>query len=138
MSVTRLDPISAAGASFGQVYDVIHTTKVAVGQMIMGERGTEDLGGPIRIAQISGQAAKTGVLGFVLFMAILSINLGVVNLFPVPLLDGGHLMFYAIEAVRGRPLSEQVQEWGLRVGLALVLTLMLFVTWNDIVQLIRT
>ncbi len=138
MTVTRLDPISAAGAAFGQVYDVIHTTKVAVGQMIMGERGTEDLGGPIRIAQISGQAAKTGVLGFILFMAILSINLGVVNLFPVPLLDGGHLMFYAIEAVRGRPLSEQVQEWGLRVGLALVLTLMLFVTWNDIVQLIRT
>lgn len=138
MTVTRLDPISAAGASLGQVYDVIHTTKVAVGQMIMGERGTEDLGGPIRIAQISGQAAKTGVLGFILFMAILSINLGVVNLFPVPLLDGGHLMFYAIEAVRGRPLSEQVQEWGLRVGLALVLTLMLFVTWNDIVQLIRT
>jgi regulator of sigma E protease len=69
-------------------------------------------------------------------MSILSINLGVVNLFPVPLLDGGHLMFYAIEAVRGRPLSEQVQEWGLRVGLALVLTLMLFVTWNDIVHLI--
>jgi len=138
MTVTRLNPIAAVGAAFGQVYDVIHTTKVAVGQMIMGERGTEDLGGPIRIAQISGQAAKTGVLGFILFMAILSINLGVVNLFPVPLLDGGHLMFYAIEAVRGRPLSEQVQEWGLRVGLALVLTLMLFVTWNDIVQLIRT
>lgn len=138
MTVTRMNPISAAGAAFGQVYDVIHTTKVAVGQMIVGERGTEDLGGPIRIAQISGQAAKTGVLGFILFMAILSINLGVVNLFPVPLLDGGHLMFYAIEAVRGRPLSEQVQEWGLRVGLALVLTLMLFVTWNDIVQLIRT
>jgi len=138
MSIMKMNPLTAAGAAFGQVYDVIHTTKVAVGQMIMGERGTEDLGGPIRIAQISGQAAKTGVLGFILFMAILSINLGVVNLFPVPLLDGGHLMFYAIEAVRGRPLSEQVQEWGLRVGLALVLTLMLFVTWNDIVHLIRT
>lgn len=138
MSVVKLNPIEAAGAAVYQTYDVIRTTFIAVGQMIEGSRGTEDLGGPIRIAQISGQAAETGVLGFILFMSILSINLGVVNLFPVPLLDGGHLMFYAIEAVRGRPLSEQVQEWGLRVGLALVLTLMLFVTWNDIVQLIRT
>ena len=136
MSVVRLNPVDAAGTAVYQTYDVIRTTFVAVGQMIDGSRGTEDLGGPIRIAQISGQAAKTGVLGFILFMSILSINLGVVNLFPVPLLDGGHLMFYAIEAVRGRPLSEQVQEWGLRVGLALVLTLMLFVTWNDIVHLI--
>lgn len=138
MSVVKLNPVEAAGTAVYQTYDVIRTTFVAVGQMIDGSRGTEDLGGPIRIAQISGQAAKTGALGFILFMAILSINLGVVNLFPVPLLDGGHLMFYAIEAVRGRPLSDQVQEWGLRVGLALVLTLMLFVTWNDIVQLIRT
>jgi len=136
MSVVRLNPVEAAGTAVYQTYDVIRTTFVAVGQMIDGSRGTEDLGGPIRIAQISGEAAKTGVLGFILFMSILSINLGVVNLFPVPLLDGGHLMFYAIEAVRGRPLSEQVQEWGLRVGLALVLTLMLFVTWNDIVHLI--
>ncbi len=138
MAVVKLNPVAAAGTAVYQTYDVIRTTFVAVGQMIRGDRGTEDLGGPIRIAQISGEAAKTGALGFILFMAILSINLGVVNLFPVPLLDGGHLMFYAIEAVRGRPLSEQVQEWGLRVGLALVLTLMLFVTWNDIVHLIRT
>lgn len=138
MKVERLNPFSAAFSAVDQTYDVIHTTFVAVGQMIAGDRGTEDLGGPIRIAQISGEAAKTGVIGFILFMSILSINLGLVNLFPVPLLDGGHLLFYAIEAVRGRPLSEQVQEWGLRVGLALVLTLMLFVTWNDIVHLIRT
>jgi regulator of sigma E protease len=138
VKVSKLNPISAAGSSVYQTYDVIRTTFIAVGQMISGDRGTEDLGGPIRIAQISGQAAKTGVLGFILFMSILSINLGVVNLFPVPLLDGGHLVFYAIEAVRGRPLSDRVQEWGLRVGLALVLTLMLFVTWNDIVQIIRT
>ena len=136
MSVVKLNPVSAAGAAVYQTYDVIRTTFVAVGQMIDGSRGTEDLGGPIRIAQVSGQAAKTGVLGFILFMAILSINLGVVNLFPVPLLDGGHLMFYAIEAVRRRPLSERVHEWGLRVGLALVLTLMVFVTWNDLVHVV--
>jgi regulator of sigma E protease len=135
--VVKLNPVSALGASVAQTYDVIRTTFIAVGQMISGERGTEDLGGPIRIAKISGQAAKTGIAGFVIFMAILSINLGVINLFPVPLLDGGHLLFYAIEAARGRPLSEKVQDWGLRVGLALVLTLMLFVTWNDIVHLIR-
>ena len=72
---------------------------------------------------------------FVIFMAILSVNLGLINLFPVPLLDGGHLLFYAIEAVRGHPLPERVQEWGLRIGLVLVLMLMVFVTWNDIVQL---
>jgi regulator of sigma E protease len=102
--------------------------------MISGRRGTEDLGGPIRIYKYSGQAAKTGFAGFVLFMAILSINLGLINLVPVPLLDGGHLLFYAIEAVRGRPLSDRAQEWGFRIGLALVGALMVFVTWNDIVQ----
>ena len=114
---------------------MVEATGIAVGQMITGRRGTEDLGGPIRIAKYSGQAAKSGAAGFVLFVAILSINLGLINLFPVPLLDGGHLLFYAIEAVRGRPLSEQAQEWGMRVGLALVAALMIFVTWNDIVQL---
>ena len=118
-----------------ETYGVVEATGIAVGQMIAGRRGTEDLGGPIRIAKYSGQAAKSGLAGFVLFVAILSINLGLINLFPVPLLDGGHLLFYAIEAVRGRPLSEQAQEWGMRVGLALVGALMIFVTWNDIVQL---
>jgi regulator of sigma E protease len=127
--------VQALGWSVGQTYTVVDSTVVAIGQMINGLRGTEDLGGPIRIAKYSGQAAKSGLVNFVIFMAILSVNLGFINLLPVPLLDGGHLLFYAIEAVRGRPLPEQVQEWGLRVGLALVLFLMVFVTWNDIVQL---
>ena len=127
-------PIQSLGWAIEQCYVVMEGTVVAVGQMIRGARGTEDLGGPIRIAKYSGQAAKSGPFNFVIFVAILSLNLGMINLLPVPLLDGGHLLFYAIEAVRGRPLSEHVQEWGLRIGLALVLSLMVFVTWNDIVQ----
>jgi len=130
-----LNPIEALGTSVGQTYEVVAGTMVALGQIVTGRRGTEDLGGPIRIAQYSGQAAKTGWIGFVAFVAILSINLGLINLFPVPMLDGGHLLFYAIEAVRGRPLSERAQEWGLRVGLALVMALMIFGAWNDIIHL---
>ncbi|MBM3515059.1 MAG: RIP metalloprotease RseP [Alphaproteobacteria bacterium] len=126
--------VQSLGWAIEQCYVVMEGTFVAVGQMLRGTRGTEDLGGPIRIAKYSGQAAKSGPFNFVIFVAILSLNLGMINLLPVPLLDGGHLLFYAIEAARGRPLSETVQEWGLRVGLALVLALMVFVTWNDIVQ----
>ncbi len=129
------NPVEALGISVTQTYEVVETTFIALGQIIAGTRGTEDLGGPIRIAKYSGQAAKTGMVGLIVFVAILSINLGLMNLFPVPMLDGGHLLFYAIEAVRGRPLSERAQEWGLRVGLALVGALMVFVTWNDIVHL---
>ena len=133
--MVRYNPVSAFGLAVQQTYVVVEGTFIAVGQIISGDRGTEDLGGPIRIAKFSDQAAKSGLANFIIFMAILSINLGIINLFPVPLLDGGHLLFYAIEAVRGRPLSDQVQEWGLRFGLVLVLSLMVFVTWNDILQL---
>jgi regulator of sigma E protease len=133
-TMEHLGPSGALVAAVKQTYEVVEATGVAVGQMISGRRGTEDLGGPIRIYKYSGQAAKTGFAGFVVFMAILSINLGLINLVPVPLLDGGHLLFYAIEAVRGRPLSDRAQEWGFRIGLALVGALTVFVTWNDIVQ----
>jgi regulator of sigma E protease len=110
-------------------------TLSAVGEMIVGDRGTEELGGPIRIAQISGDVAQIGIVALVWFMAILSINLALINLFPIPMLDGGHLLFYAIEATLGKPLGERAQEYGFRIGLALVLTLMVFATWNDLVQL---
>lgn len=110
-------------------------TLSAVGEMIVGDRGTEELGGPIRIAQMSGDVAQLGVIALFWFMAILSINLGLINLFPIPMLDGGHLLFYAIEATLGKPLGERAQEYGFRIGLALVLTLMVFATWNDLVQL---
>ncbi|MFL2770373.1 MAG: RIP metalloprotease RseP [Rhodospirillaceae bacterium] len=133
--LVRSNPFLAMSQAVEQTYTVVESTFVAVGQIISGERGTEDLGGPIRIAKFSDQAAKSGLTNFVIFMAILSINLGIINLFPVPMLDGGHLLFYAIEGLRGRPLSDNVQEWGLRFGLVLVLSLMVFVTWNDILQL---
>ena len=107
----------------------------AVGQMIAGTRTTEELGGPLRIAQMSGEMAQEGLVTLIWFMAVLSINLGLINLFPVPMLDGGHLLFYAVEVVRGRPLGPRAQEFGFRIGLALVLALMLFVTWKDLVHL---
>ena len=91
-------------------------------------------GGPIRIAQMSGVVAQGGPSNLIWFMAVLSVNLGLINLFPIPILDGGHLLFYAAEAIRGRPLGQRAQEYGFRVGLALVLTLMVFATWNDLVH----
>lgn len=128
----ELNPFTALVASVQQTYDIVRTNVVAVGQMLTGRRGTEDLGGPIRIAKYTSQAAKAGAAEFVLLLAMISLSLGFMNLLPVPVLDGGHLLFYAIEAARRRPLSDGAQEWGLRVGLALVLALMIFVTWNDI------
>ena len=107
----------------------------SVGKMITGSVSREDLGGPLRIAQISGQMAQGGMASLVFFLAALSINLGLINLFPIPMLDGGHLLFYFFEALIGRPINEKAQEYSFRFGLILVLLLMVFVTWNDIVQL---
>lgn len=129
------DPLSAMWQAGREVWSMVRGTVISIGQMIDGSRGTEELGGPIRIAQMSGEVAQNGIYSLIWFMAFLSINLGLINLVPVPMLDGGHLLFYAIEAVRGRPLGQRAQEYGFRVGLALVLTLMVFSTWNDIVQL---
>ncbi len=100
-----------------------------------GAQSAEELGGVLRIAEISGQVAELGIASYISFLAVLSVNLGLINLFPIPLLDGGHLAFYAIEAVRGRPLGEKIQEYGFRLGLMLVVALFLFVTWNDLVHL---
>ena len=112
------------------------TTLQAVYQIITGQRSFRELGGPLRIAQISGQVAERGFVPSIILIAILSINLGLINLFPIPMLDGGHLLFYAIEAVRGgRPLGERAQEYGFRIGLALVMTLIAVVTWNDFVHI---
>ncbi|MFN3075296.1 MAG: RIP metalloprotease RseP [Alphaproteobacteria bacterium] len=133
--MVRHGPVAALSAALTQTYEVAEGALVSVGQMIAGTRGSEDLGGPLRIAQFSGQAARSGIANFITFIAFLSVNLGLINLFPVPLLDGGHLVFYAAEAVLGRPLNERAQEFGLRIGLVLVLGLMLFATWNDLVHL---
>jgi regulator of sigma E protease len=100
--------------------------------MITGSRGTEDLGGPLGIGKIAGDAAALGFASLVSFMAILSVNLALINLFPIPMLDGGHLMFYAAEAIRGRPLPPKAQEIGFRAGFALLIGLFVFATWNDL------
>jgi regulator of sigma E protease len=131
----RHDPASALWLGFRETASVSWMTLAAVGEMVIGRRGTEELGGPLRIAQMSGEAAQAGVATYIWFAALLSINLGLINLFPVPMLDGGHLVYYLFEAVRGRPLSQRAQEVGFRIGLAMVLTLMVFVTWKDLVNL---
>jgi regulator of sigma E protease len=131
----RHDPLTALWQAGRETVNLTAGTLSAVGQMIAGSRGTEELGGPLRIAQMSGEVAQSGVIALVWFMAILSVNLGLINLFPIPMLDGGHLLFYAVEAIRGKPLGDRAQEYGFRIGLALVLTLMVFATWNDLVHL---
>ncbi|HEY3846414.1 MAG TPA: RIP metalloprotease RseP [Acetobacteraceae bacterium] len=115
-----------------QTWDVTSETVAGIGQMIAGTRGTEDLGGPLRIAQLSGQVAELGFASLVTFIAVLSVNLGLINLFPIPVLDGGHLLFYLAEAIRGRPLPARAQEYGFRAGLAVLASLFIFATWNDL------
>ncbi len=133
--VVRLGPAEALIAAGDRVWAVSAAILTGIGQMITGHRSSEELGGTLRIAAISGEMARSGWLDLIGLAALLSINLGLINLFPVPLLDGGHLVFYGIEALRGRPVSPRTQEWGLRIGLAMVLALMLFATWNDLVYL---
>jgi regulator of sigma E protease len=118
-----------------QVWFIIESTFKFVGSLFVGAGSTGDLGGPLRIAQLSGQAASLGFQFLLQLCAALSVSIGLLNLFPVPLLDGGHLLFYLVEAVRGRPLSPRAQEMGSRIGLGLVLMLMVFVTYNDILHL---
>jgi len=131
----RYGPAEAVLHAGRETYALSMATLRAVGQIITGVRSADELRGPAGIAEISGQVAMAGIVSVIWFMAVLSINLGLINLFPVPMLDGGHLLFYAVEAVRGRPLGERAQEIGFRIGLALVLTLFVFVTWNDLVRL---
>ncbi len=131
----RRDPASAVLRASAETLNMTTGTLVAVWQMVIGARTADDIGGPLRIAQMSGEVAQGGVVAMLWFMAVLSINLGLINLFPIPVLDGGHLLFYAAEAIRGKPLGHRAQEYGFRLGLALVLTLMVFATWNDLVHL---
>jgi regulator of sigma E protease len=130
-----LGPVEAIRESFVQTWNITSDTLKGVGQMIMGIRSAEELGGPLRIAEMSGKVAQDGVFALFWFIVVISINLGLINLFPIPLLDGGHLLFYIAEGLRGRPVSERVQEYGARFGVAALLSLMLFATWNDLVHL---
>jgi len=131
----KRDPATALWHAAGETWNISFGTLKAMGEMIIGARGTDELGGPIRIAQMSGEVASLGIVALIGFMAVLSVNLGLINLSPIPVLDGGHLLFYAAEAVRGRPLGQRAQEYGFRIGLALVLMLMVFATWKDLERL---
>jgi regulator of sigma E protease len=122
----------ALWAGVQQTWTVTSETVQGIVQMIDGTRGTQDLGGPLRIAQLSGQVAELGLMNLVSFIAVLSINLGLINLFPIPVLDGGHLLFYLAEAIRGRPLPPRALEYGFRAGLAVLASLFVFATWNDL------
>ena len=131
----KLGPAQAIYHAANEVYYVGISSLKYIGAMIFGKADTSQLGGPIRIAKISGQVAEFGVLAFISMMAYISISLGLVNLFPIPMLDGGHLMFYAFEKVLGRPLSQKTQEGFFRIGLFLLISLMFFTTFNDLKDL---
>ncbi|WP_293806293.1 RIP metalloprotease RseP [uncultured Bosea sp.] len=131
----RFGLLESAKSGFVETWFVVTRTYDYIAKLLSGRESTDQLSGPIRIAQVSGIVASSGgLLGLINLAAILSVSIGLMNLVPVPMLDGGHLLFYLYEALRGRPLSPRAQEIGFRVGLALVLMLMLFVTWNDIVH----
>src|SRR5262245_52204014 len=128
-------PVKALELGVQRTWFVVERTLSYIGGVISGREAADQLGGPIRIAQVSGQVASEGLPSLFSLAAVLSVSIGLLNLFPVPLLDGGHLLFYGIEAVRGKPLSERAQEVGFRIGLAIVVMLIIFATYNDILHL---
>lgn len=133
--VVRVGPGQALVEGVGQTRDIIGMMVTGIGQIISGKREVKELGGPIKIAKYSGEQLVSGWQAFVGFVALISINLGFINLLPIPVLDGGHLAFYAVEAVRRKPVGQRGQEWAFRTGIAFVMALMLFVTINDVASL---
>lgn len=131
----KLQPLEAASAATRETISITWATLRAIGEIITGARSHEELGGPVRIAQLSNDFARSGFMALLFFTVVLSINLGLLNLLPIPVLDGGYLVFCLYEAVRGKPPGEQVQAWAMRFGLAIVGTLIVVVTFNDIVNL---
>jgi regulator of sigma E protease len=132
----QFSPLQAVVEGVKETGHIIERTMTYVGRLFAGRETADQLSGPIRVAQVSGVIASSGGVPALLHLsAILSVSIGLINLFPVPMLDGGHLVFYAIEAIRGRPVSQRAQEIGFRIGLALVIMLFVFVTFNDIVRL---
>jgi regulator of sigma E protease len=131
----RVPPLQAIVVGVEETWFVVERTMSYLAGVIVGRESADQLGGPARIAQVAGQMASLGILPIINLAAVLSVSIGLLNLFPIPLLDGGHLLFYAVEAIRGRPLSDRAQEVGFRIGLAIVLMLMIFATFNDILRL---
>jgi regulator of sigma E protease len=134
--VQTYTPLEALHEGSVQTWHIVTGTFKYIGNLLSGSMKADQLGGPIRVAQASGQMATLGVAAVLQLAAVLSVSIGLLNLMPVPVLDGGHLMFYAIEAIRGKPLGSSAQDIAFRIGLAMVLTLMVFATWNDISALI--
>ena len=127
-------PVAAIAGGVSETWALLKQTVMGLVNIITSGQGADELGGPIMIAHLSGQVAQLGLGSFVTFIALLSVNLGMVNLLPIPVLDGGHLMFYAAEAIRGRPVPPRAQEYGYRVGIALIACVFVFVSWNDLVR----
>lgn len=133
VTLYRPGPVEAVGMTFEEMRFIIDRTAAFLGDFFVGRGDVEQLGGPVRVAKVSGEVATLGIIPLINFMALLSLNIGIFNLLPIPMLDGGHLAYYLAEAIRGRPLSQRVQEIGFRVGLAVVFTLMVFTLVNDTV-----
>jgi regulator of sigma E protease len=132
VTVEHFTPIQAVGMAFSESWFVAERTLGYLFGVVAGRESADQLGGPIRVAEVAAQVATLGFVALINLAALLSISIGLINLFPVPILDGGHLLFFALEALRGRPLSEQVQEIGFRIGFVAIVALMLFVTGNDL------
>ena len=128
---------AAVKAAVGETWFVVDRTVSYIGGLFVGRETASQISGPIRIAEVSGEVAKLGLGALLNLAAFLSVSIGFVNLLPVPLLDGGHLMYYLVEAARGRPMSERAQEIGFRFGLAIVSSLMIFATFNDLLRLVH-
>lgn len=132
----RLGPVEALGKSVSETWYIVSSTMGYLGKMVTGYEKADQLGGPISIAKAAGDAASLGAFQFIWVVAFLSVSIGLINLFPIPMLDGGHLVFYALEAVRGKPLGPNAQEWSFRIGFSLVIMLMLVGTLNDVGRLL--
>jgi len=130
-----LSPFAALLRSFKDTYGLIKLTLLSVGKMISGSVSADNLGGPLMIAQMAGEQAKAGIMNFAWFIALLSVNLGIINLFPIPVLDGGHLLFFGIEAATGKEVSNKLREKLVQFGAAVLVALMVFVFYNDIVRM---
>ena len=131
VTLYRPGPVEAVGMTIDEIRFIVQRTGEFLGDFFVGRGDVEQLGGPVKVAKVSGEVATLGIIALINLTALLSLNIGIFNLLPIPMLDGGHLMYYLIEAVRGRPLSMRVQEMGFRVGFALVITLMVFTLFND-------
>ena len=136
-SYERLGPVAAVSKGIDRSWFIVSTTFRYLGKLVTGRESADQLGGPLAIAQAAGDTASAGLFQFITMIAFLSVSIGLINLFPIPMLDGGHLVYYAIEAARGKPMGENAQEWGMRIGFSIVILLMVVGTWNDVLRVIN-